>query len=225
MTTLDSYIYHKEEAGVIYCGDCREILPLLDKVDLVLTDPPYLAKNIGVHEKVYETIAMPTSEDEYNVFCHDWFTLSTALTEGLIFTPGTRSIWRYPAAKWVLCWHKPGAVNYNAFGGFNIWEPILVYGTFGKGRRFTEDYISSCPMNLTKGPEINHPCPKNTNVWNWLINNGSQEESVILDPFLGSGTTAVCAKKLNRRFIGIEISEKYCQIAVERLRQSVMVLS
>ena len=48
--------------------------------------------------------------------------------------------------------------------------------------------------------------------------------AIILDPFLGSGTTAVCAKKLGRKCIGIEIEEKYCKIAVERLRQSVMKL-
>ncbi|KKL72441.1 hypothetical protein LCGC14_2084950, partial [marine sediment metagenome] len=49
-------------------------------------------------------------------------------------------------------------------------------------------------------------------------------DQVILDPFLGSGTTAYCAKKLNRKCIGIEIEEKYCEIAANRCRQSVMEL-
>jgi DNA modification methylase len=217
-------IFYEAPEGVIYCGDNRDILPYLPKVDLVLTDPPYFAKNIGVNEKVYDSINMPNSEFEYNQFCQEWFSLILKNCERIIFTPGTKSIWKYPPAKWMLCWHKPGAVNYNAFGGFNIWEPVLVYGSMGKGRHFVEDFISSTPRNFEYGPHKEHPCPKNINLWNWLMQNGSASNETVLDPFLGSGTTAVCAKKLNRKFIGIEISEKYCQIAVERLRQSVMRL-
>jgi DNA modification methylase len=214
------YYYEDKWVKIIH-GDCREILPQLDvKVDLVLTDPPYLAKNIGVHEKVYSTeSAMPTDPIAYDQFCQEWFNLANKICDRIVLTPGTRSIWRYPAAKWVLCWHKPGAVNYSAFGGFNIWEPILCYGDFGKGRHFVEDYISSVNLNLSKGIESNHPCPKNPSVWDWLVINSSNVNDLILDPFLGSGTTCYCAKKLNRYSIGIEIEEKYCEIAAKRCMQ------
>ena len=221
--------YYQDEWVYIIHGDCREVLPLIpDKnIDLVLTDPPYRAGNIGRKGKIYEGLGssiMLLSEEDYKLFCINWYEAVKSKSGGVIFTPGTRSIWNYPPAKWIMCWHKPGAVNYNAFGGFNIWEPILVYGKLGPGRHFVEDYISSTPSNFSQGPEKNHPCPKNTDVWLWLINQATSISSIILDPFLGSGTTAYCAKKLNRYCIGIEIEEKYCEIAAKRCSQGVFDL-
>ena len=127
-------------------------------------------------------------------------------------------MWNYPPAKWVICWHKPGAVCYNATGGFNIWEPILIYGNVG---RYTEDYFSSTPRNFSTGPEKLHPCPKNFDLWTWIILK-IPEELTILDPFMGSGTTLVAAKELGRKAIGIEIEEKYCEIAAKRLAQEIL---
>ena len=67
----------------------------------------------------------------------------------------------------------------------------------------------------------NHPCPKLAEFWILLI---AKDVEIVLDPFLGSGTTAYCAKKLGRKCIGIEIEEKYCEIAARRCSQSVMRL-
>ena len=66
-----------------------------------------------------------------------------------------------------------------------------------------------------------HPTQKPQKVIDFIIN---KSEGIILDPFLGSGTTAVCAKKLGRKCIGIEIEEGYCQIAKKRLSQGVFKL-
>ena len=63
-----------------------------------------------------------------------------------------------------------------------------------------------------------HPTQKPLNVIKWILERYSNENDLIFDPFMGSGTTCVAAKQLQRRFIGIEISEKYCQIAREKLR-------
>ena len=67
-----------------------------------------------------------------------------------------------------------------------------------------------------------HPTQKPLGVIGKMIQNSSDEGDIIFDPFLGSGTTAVAAKQLGRKFIGIEISEKYCEIARGRLRQEVL---
>ena len=215
--------YYKDEWTTIYLGDCREILPELDpaEINCCITDPDYNAKAIGVFGKTYDTAIMHISEEEYNQFCSEWFSKVREITPNIAFTPGIRNIWKYPAAKWMIAWHRPGSKCFNDTGGFNIWEPILIYGKMGP---FSEDHITRVADNFANGPEKEHPCPKTRVVWEWLVNKASKPGMTILDPFLGSGTTAVCAKKLGRRSIGIEISEKYCQIAVERLRQSVMNL-
>jgi len=74
------------------------------------------------------------------------------------------------------------------------------------------------------GKQADHPCPRKKGHVEWLVKWWSESGEIILDPFLGSGTTAYCAKKLNRKCIGIEIEEKYCEIAAKRCSQSVMVL-
>ena len=73
--------------------------------------------------------------------------------------------------------------------------------------------------------EPTHPTQKPVELVDKLILGISDEAETILDPFLGSGTTCYCAKKLNRYSIGIEIEEKYCEIAANRCRQSVFELN
>ncbi len=73
--------------------------------------------------------------------------------------------------------------------------------------------------NETSDKSIKHPCSKPVDLWQLVMLRGSiNNNDLILDPFLGSGTTAVACKQLSRKFIGIEISEKYCAIAKERLQ-------
>ena len=67
-----------------------------------------------------------------------------------------------------------------------------------------------------------HPTAKNINLIKDLTYSHSKENDIVLDPFLGSGTTAVAAKQLKRNFIGIEINEKYCKIAQDRLKQELL---
>ena len=214
--------YYQDEWVTIYHGDCREILPELPKVDLVLTDPPYNAPDIGVKHRTYgSSVTMSLPPDEYTEFCHTWYKEADRIADGLIFTPGIKNIWLYPPARWVLAWSKPGAVCFNATGGWNIWEPILLYGKTGK---FVHDLVTQTPLNFGNTLESRHPCPKPPTVWDWLIASATVPGGYIIDPFLGSGTTAYCAKKLNRKSIGIEIEEKYCEIAANRCRQMVMDL-
>ena len=201
--------YRDSDADIaIYCGDCREILPLIpDKsIDLVLTDPPY---GVGFRDS------------EWDKEIPNWLENARDTAPIVIFTTAPLTLWNYPKPDWVLCWARPASNSRAVSGGFNLWSPIPIYGKV----KFPTDLKTIHAMeDWLKRDKFDHPTPKPERLWDWLIVNASQASNTILDPFLGSGTTLVCAKKLGRKAIGIEIEEKYCRIAVERLRQSVMPL-
>lgn len=199
-----------------------ELLPQLPAVDLVLTDPPYNAKNIGPNQRIYIGTMMQLPIEQYLEFCDDWFRKSIATRK--VFTPGISNTHAYPQPKWQICWHKPASVSFNRMGGFNAWEPIFVYGDTCKVR-LGQDYLKYNTLNFTKGPEKNHPCPKPLSLWSFLVEKFSAQTETVLDPFVGSGTTLVSAKIHGRKAIGIEIEERYCEIAAKRLAQEVFDFS
>jgi len=215
--------YYDDGQITIYHGDCREILPTLEPVDLVLTDPDYNGKDIGVHGRRYINGMPHLSESDYQTWCQEWFALAQNISPRVVFTPGVKNLWNYPMARWAYAWYKPGAASNNKMGGFNIWEPILIYGP-GYPQQSSGDVFVGTPLNFHQGPEREHPCPKHLGLWLWLVSGLSRLNETILDPFLGSGTTARAAKNLGRKAIGIEIEERYCEIAVKRLAQEVMAL-
>lgn len=213
--------YYEDDYATIYHGDCLDIMPELPKVSMVLTDPPYNAENIGTKRKTYLNQVMKLPDNEYKDFCFNWFNRYITKCETLIFTPGIANTHNYPQPKWQLCWHKPAACSFNRMGGFNAWEPIFIYGNTKKVR-LGQDYILCNTLNFKKGEERNHPCPKPINLIKKLLQNFLFDDDLVLDPFMGSGTTLRAAKDLGRKAIGIEIEERYCKIAVDRLRQEVL---
>jgi len=204
--------YYKDDWVTIYNGDCREILTELPRVDMIFADPPY-----GVGFK-YAGIYQDDDIKSYFNLIGDFLNIAQDKSEVLFMTVGMRHIWLYPPATWILCWAKPGSTRASKLGGFSEWEPILVYGK----RRIYNDFkmLPDC-VNHSK-TSGNHPCPKPENLLKWLIDIGSDENNTILDPFLGSGTTLLAAKQYGRKAIGIEIEEKYCEIAAKRLSQEVL---
>jgi len=83
-----------------------------------------------------------------------------------------------------------------------------------------KNYTDVWTFNIIGGKEnVNHPTQKPLNLIKRVIDTSSKEDSLVLDLFMGSGTTAVACKELERNFIGFEISEEYCKIAKERLRK------
>jgi DNA modification methylase len=203
--------------GVIYCQDCLTVLPKIpDKaIDLVLTDPPY-----GIGCQYGQFIDTP---DNVKMLVKKSIPICITKSKRVALTCGTRQITFYPESDWILCWFNRAGAGMNPWG-FTCWQPILVYGKdpyLENSLGSRPDFIEHCESSEKNG----HPCPKPIFFWEKLLARTSVKNSdIILDPFLGSGTTAVAAKQLGRRFIGIEIEEKYCQIAVERLRQEVLPL-
>lgn len=190
--------YYSDSAVAIAHADCRDILLQLGPVDLVLTDPPY-----GVGIAAWDKFIPP----------QEWLPLCLSMP-CLIF-PSIGKLFDYPAPSWILSWIRDNSTQRNGTGGFNHWEPILFYG---KDIHFSKDSIRA----LDHGGHDYHPSVKPIYLIKWLIDEAGAQ--IILDPFMGSGTTLVAAQQLGRRAIGIETEERYCAVAVERLRQQVLPL-
>ena len=193
--------------ATLYLGDCLEILPTLDKVDAVVTDPPY---GLGVDYGSY--IDTP---DALTELAPKWVNTAKTVSDLVVCTPGVVNLWKYPEPTWTGCWAISGAGSSGKWG-FNCWQPILFYGAdpylkAGKGRR--PDLLF---VNATS-EKNGHPCPKPDRFMNVLVDRVSFSEQTILDPFMGSGTTGVACANLGRKFIGIEIEPKYFDIACERI--------
>jgi len=194
-------------------GDCREILPQLDvrdyfphltenKVDLVLTDPPYPDWHI-------ETYKQTGIEILSNLICRQLVFWS--VRESFPLDYSSIHIWdKYPAGQ------NSGVQGYER-----------IFERNGRGDyRIFRGFVISNKVRAMRSADIftGHPSQKPRHLIEKLIVYSSDEGGLILDPFLGSGTTCYCAKKLNRYSIGVEIEEKYCEIAAKRCCQEVMEL-
>jgi len=225
--TLRDYLYHEEDAGVIYCGDCLEILPLItEKVDLVLTDPPYgidgaRGGQARINDRKYHTDKFADTPEYIKSLVVPVIEMCIASSRTVIVTPGTRCLKLYPDWNDMGCLWCPAAPTHGPFG-FTNFQPVLYYGKDPRAGRCS--LPTGYQMTESASPN-GHVCPKPLKTWTKLLHKGTLEHGeIVLDPFLGSGTTAVAAKQLGRKFIGIEIEPKYCQIAVEWLRQEVLPL-
>jgi len=216
VNSLPAKPYYAEDGIIILNSDCREILPYLPTVDLVLTDPPY---GVGVEYTQFDD-----TPDNVKRLVRDVVPICIQKAKRVALTCATRQITFYPPSDWILCWFNRAGAGMNPWG-FTCWQPILVYGS----DPYLENCMGSRPdfIEHSETSEKNgHPCPKPRKFWETLLLRCSVKESdTILDPFMGSGTTLVAAKNLGRRAIGIEIEEKYCEIAVQRLAQKVMDFS
>jgi DNA modification methylase len=205
----------------VNCMDAFDLFEQLPDqcVDLLLTDPDYNAKNIGKDRKKYDVHHMQIPKKSYVSFCRRWFKEAKRIARVMVFTPGIANQHYYPQPDWTMCWYKACSVSFNRMGGFNAWEPILIYGKPPKGQRLNVDVIKQQTFNRKRGPETGHPCPKPAPLISRLMQVFSKPGELVLDPFMGSWTTAVVAQELGRHFIGSEVSPDYCEIGKQRLSQ------
>lgn len=245
MGMLVTPYYDDPVAGItIYHGDAREIMPTLaGAADLLVTDPPYVGltggysfgDQGGVARKLNESISVG---DPWGA-SFDWVpdAMRSVRLGALVFCtyhslPETALAFAAMRRAVLLTWHKRNAPatgrNVPRFTEEYIWGfaklpglqwdaypttmfdiPKLATGAFASPERFTD----------ANGAAL-HPTQKPLDLMRRLMVIGGD---VVIDPFMGSGTTLRAAKDLGRRAIGIEINEEYCEIAVERLRQEVLL--
>lgn len=189
----------------LYLGDCMEVMPTLGKVDAVVTDPPYGIGASRMSMGKWRTSRMSKS---------DWDDVAPELLP--ILELGVPSIiWGannfvLPASRAFLVWDK-GA----GFKGRDFAECELAWCSFdGNARVFSFD-----PLARGAYRDKRHPTQKPLELMQWCMSFVPKAE-IILDPFMGSGTTGVACAKRGLRFVGVELDESYFDIACERIRKA-----
>lgn len=211
--------YYQDGHCTLYNADCRQVLPFLDKFDLLLTDPPYGIDIVTQFKKAEKSkssmfnlsVSGPCS-GEWDAKPVDDLILRICITSskycivwgGNYFT----NAFLAPSQKW-LVWDKMNGTNPMADAEL-AWTNLS-----GSVRMFRIHHFSAgCERK-------SHPTQKPVPLMRWCLGLVPDAQT-ILDPFAGSGTTLVAAKLEGRKAVGIEIDEKYCEIAANRLRQKVL---
>jgi site-specific DNA-methyltransferase (adenine-specific) len=228
--------YYEEDGIVIYHGDCRDVLPTLAPLDHVITDPPY---NVRAEDIALE--GRSAMKRDFGAWDEDWqatpflasvaplvrkggtllsFTsdrLISQFREGCGWIPRGTVVWvktnpapnprpMYVSACEYIVWlQREGAPAIWNGNGYTL--NVLTYGACSGWERTA------------------HPTQKPETLLCELVGRHTNEGETILDPFMGSGTTLVAAKRLGRKAIGIELEEKYCEIAAKRLSQGALPLT
>ena len=217
--------YYEDDLVTIYHGDCLELLPEL-AFDVVVTDPPYGVKFGGKSTKHGKSKGGYASHVDDADFVTD---VVAPLVRQLVgrarvvcLTPGLRNMFSYPVPDHVGTLFYPSGAGQSSWG-FTCSQPVFYYGkdpylAAGKGSRPDSIWTTDNANEVT-----GHPCPKPLSVMRWMVGRVSIDPAdLILDPFMGSGTTLRAAKDLGRKAIGIEIDEAYCEIAAKRMGQGVL---
>lgn len=208
--------YYQENGITIYNGDCSDVIGTLDKADLVLTDPPY---GIGESNERALSRGKLAKPKDYGHFSWDKKPISAELFRCVKDSAKWACIWggNYyqvtPSSCW-LVWDKKNGAN-------DFADCELAWTNWPKAVRMKSHLWNG--MIRKDREERFHPTQKPVDVIKWAIELAPESQTII-DPFMGSGTTLRAAKDLGRKAIGIEIEEKYCEIAAKRLSQEVLPL-
>ncbi len=204
--------YYADDWVTIYHGDCREIMP---DADVLVTDPPYGYSHSSGWDGPFQNDPIAGDDD-------------TTLRDAIL------GKWRGPAivfGSWkstppgnvatVLVWDKGLAAGMGdlAMPWKPNWEHIYIIGSGFSGRR-DSGVISGYNVVTWASKGREHPNEKPVGLLRDLLQ--KCPPGLVLDPFMGSGTTLRAAKDLGRKAIGIEIEERYCEIAAKRCAQEVL---
>jgi DNA modification methylase len=205
--------YRDDDNGIVlYCGDCLTILPELEpgSVDAVVTDPPY-----GIGKRLVLGGAGHSFDSLVLSGADVWDKKPSRETLQLLLSFGTvQIIWggnffELPPCDMPLCWDKVRPNQKNLSDWEYAWTSLV-----GRARKFA--YCAN--GGFVAKEDRQHPTQKPVAVMEWCLG-FTPTSGTVADPYMGSGTTGVACLRTGRRFIGIEISEEYCEIAANRLRK------
>ena len=215
--------YYADESVTLYHGDCREVLPTIEPVDLVLTDPPY-----GINYVSNYSVGRGTRP-----ITNDGARLAVALQRAVIpLLRANHVLWFTRWDVWPDVWMELGpwfplrgmlvwGKSDPGMGDLNHWGPsyeLIASAGSGKIRGGRDQSV----LRYLKPAQVArvHPTEKPQALLQYLI--GKLDAQSILDPFAGGGSTLLAAKRLGRKAVGIEVDERYCQLTAERLDQGVL---
>ena len=198
--------YYERDGITIYHGDCREIMPELPAVDLLLTDPPYgLGDKWGSASKTWGNGRLWRGNPGWDVLAE--FAVGYFIRNKSIVWGG--NYYALPPTNSWLIWDKmqKHTSSEAEMAWTNLPQPVRVF------RMSRVEAYCGHERKM-------HPTQKPLDLMRWCL--GFTDANTILDPFMGSGTTLVAAKLECRQAIGIELEERYCEIAAKRLAQGVL---
>ena len=192
--------------ATLYCGDCRDILPTLGKVDAVVTDPPYgiQAAKAGAHSSIRDNSAWAQAEWDNDRPSRETFAAILAAADKIAIWGGNYFADLLPASPAWLSWRKPQAET-----GFSLADIELCWTNLS--------FAARC-RTYARRDGNDHPTQKPVSIMLWTL--GFIPGDIVVDPFMGSGTTGVAAAQMGRDFIGIERERKYFDIACKRIEDA-----
>jgi len=213
-------------------GDCLEMMKHIpDKcVDLVLTDPPYgidYQSNMRVMSEKFEKIANDNNDSRFTAYS-EYFRVMKDNTVAIVFCSFKNFAQDYIvlsnmfSIKNTIVWNKGGGGIGDLTHSLLTDYELAIVAHKGQGEIRGKRDGSVWTVNKVNPNTMMHPTEKPVELLKRCIEKFSDEGAVVLDTYLGSGTTAVACKQLNRKYIGIELSQKYCDIANERLKQDLL---
>ena len=210
--------YYETELGKLYHGDCLEIMPglELDSIHLMIADPPYGTDFDFFNRPKKQALGKWAPNKNYEEIPYSWnkkkinprfFELRKIMGENQIIFGGQYYTDLLPPTNCWIIWDKNNTGN---FGDFE-----MAWTSFKGANRIIKWTWNGA---IKQVPEKRvHPNQKPEGLILELINKYSIPFECVIDPTLGSGTTAVACERLERKWIGIEIEEKYCEIAAKRI--------
>lgn len=223
--------YYEDEWATLYFGDCREVTEWLS-ADVLVTDPPYgsgyTSGRVQARERKGTAIVNDHSPQARDLALRAWGPVRPAL----VF--GTWKVQRPSEVQQVLIWDKsegnghglhlwsPWGMSHEEVYVLGQWPPIVPGGRLREGGQPARDpgVLRVRNYNTQAADRPAHPTPKPVALMERLLRRCPP--GVVADPFAGSGSTLVAAKQLGRKAIGVEVDERYCEIAARRLTQDVL---
>ena len=186
--------------ATLYLGDCLEVMPLIGEVDAVVTDPPY---GININKSNRISTSRGFTKKNWDEKAADLSFLN--LLNPTIIWGG--NYFNLPPTRGFLIWDKNNS-------GRDFADCEMAWCSMDMNARI---YVMR-PMNMDGGKQ--HPTQKPIALMKWCISHLPDNTNLILDPFMGSGSTGVAAVQMGRKFIGIELDEEYFDIACKRIEDA-----